>query len=58
MGVEKQWTARFRLHPFTIPEWIVTDTEYHTIEQFDAELFPLINWLGSTLSLARTPTID
>lgn len=58
MGVEKQWTARFRLHPFTIPEWIVTDADYHTIEQFDAELFPLINWLGSTLSLARTPTID
>lgn len=56
--VEREWSARFRDHPFMPPVWFISDDTYTTIEQFDSELFPMIEWIGQSLSLARTPTVD
>lgn len=58
MGCEKEWTARFRQHPFVTPNWFVSEVDYPTIDQFDIELLPLIIWLGKIFSFARTPVID
>lgn len=57
-NIEKEWSARFRDHPFMPPSWFVSEDTYTTIEQFDSELFPLVEWIGQSLSLARTPTVD
>lgn len=57
-NVEKEWSARFRDHPFMPPTWFLSDDTYTTIEQFDSELFPMVEWIGQILSLARTPTVD
>ena len=57
-NVEKEWSARFRDHPFMPPAWFLSDDTYATIEQFDSELFPMVEWIGQSLSLARTPTVD
>lgn len=57
-NVEKEWSARFRDHPFMPPSWFVSEDTYTTILQFDSELFPMVEWIGQSLSLARTPTVD
>jgi hypothetical protein len=57
-GVPKQWTARFRNFPFIEPVWFSTDKQMVTLENFDQELFPLIDWVGAHLSGVRTPIID
>jgi hypothetical protein len=58
LGVEKEWSARFREHPVALPGWFVSPKETLTLEEFDIELFPLIKWVGQNLSFARTPIVD
>lgn len=56
LDCELEWTARFRDHPFSLPEWYYSHT--NTLEDFDRELFPLIEWLGASLAANRVPGVD
>lgn len=58
LGVENEWSARFRDHPFTRPSWFNSNTTYLSIEQFDSQLLPLVEWIGQTLTTAKTPIVD
>lgn len=58
MGVEKEWSARFREHPVIFPSWFISPQGELSLEEFDRELFPLVSWVSKHLSFARTPIID
>lgn len=58
LGVERDWSARFREHPIIFPAWFNSPKEKLSLEEFDRELFPLITWVAKHLSFARTPVVD
>jgi len=58
LGVERQWSARFRDLPFSQPNWFDNQSDENTLESFDSALFPMISWVGKHLSIARTPSVD
>lgn len=58
MKNEVQWSARFQNMPFREPNWFSSDDQKSSLASFDAELFPLLDWVGSSLSVSRAPTVD
>ncbi len=55
MGVEVEWTERFRQLPFKTPEWYVAVEDIERIEDFANSLFPFIGTVASDLSKTREP---
>lgn len=58
LGVEGEWTHRFRHLSFARPVWFDTTLPFAGIEGFTENLFPFISWLGKELALSHEPSVD
>ena len=58
LDCETAWAWRFVQHNFTMPDWYLTEKEGLGIEDFCLSLFPLISYVGRTLSALREPGFE
>ena len=57
-GVEHEWAARFRENTYAKPEWYESDSPVITLDAFVNELFPLVNYVGTSLDRSHDPTVE
>lgn len=52
---EAAWARRFREHNFTVPGWFLTDKQGLGLDDFCLSLFPIVSYVGRSLSALREP---
>lgn len=57
-GLEEEWALRFLRTSFTKPEWYESDDTVLTLESFIKELYPIIEYVGSSLDKSHEPTVQ
>lgn len=54
-GVEVEWTRRFVGNVFQPPGWLVTPVEFLKIDDFAAQLFPIVGYVATGMAAVRDP---
>ncbi len=57
LGVEKQWASHFANVPFKNPEWYAAFQEFHSVPQFTADFYPMIDYIADIMESLREPTL-
>ena len=55
MNCETAWAKRFSQHNFTMPEWFLTEKNGLGLEDFCLSLFPIVSYVGRSLSSLKEP---
>ena len=58
LGIEADWTKRFRDQTFAKPDWYESDEPALSIEYFAGQLFPLVGYIGDILDRSHEPTVE
>jgi len=58
LGCESAWARRFAKHNFTVPEWFLSDKVGLGLEEFCLSLFPIVSYVGRSLSAIREPGFE
>jgi len=54
-GVEVEWTRRFVGNVFSAPDWLVTQANFLKIDDFAAQLFPIVGYVATEMAAVRDP---
>lgn len=55
MDCETAWAKRFSQHNFVMPDWFLTEKNGLGLEDFCLSLFPIVSYVGRSLSSLREP---
>ncbi len=55
LGVEVEWTRRFVGNVFEPPPWLITPGDYLKIDDFAAQLFPIVGYVATEMAAIRDP---
>ena len=58
MNCESAWARRFSKHNFVVPEWFLSETTGLGLEDFCLSLFPIVSYVGRSLSAIREPGFE
>ncbi len=58
LDCEAAWARRFTQHNFLVPDWFITDKNGLGINDFCLALFPIVSYVGRTLSALREPGFE
>ena len=58
LDCEASWARRFEEHNFVLPDWFITDKDGLGIGDFCLSLFPIVSYVGRSLSALREPGFE
>lgn len=58
MNCEAAWAHRFTKHNFIIPEWFLSEKDGLGLEDFCLSLFPIVSYVGRSLSATKEPGFE
>ena len=58
MNCESAWARRFAKHNFIVPEWFLSEKDGLGLEDFCLSLFPIVSYVGRSLSAIREPGFE
>lgn len=58
MNCESAWARRFAKHNFVVPPWFLSEKTGLGIEDFCLSLFPIVSYVGRSLSAIREPGFE
>lgn len=58
MDCEIAWARRFTKHNFVVPEWFLSDKQGLGLDDFCLSLFPIVSYVGRSLSAIKEPGFE
>jgi len=58
MNCESAWARRFARHNFVVPSWFLSEKVGLGLEDFCLSLFPIVSYVGRSLSAIREPGFE